>query len=336
MADVFEGVAAPVATADTPGAWLRSWRLLAIDGFDVDLPDSEANAVEFGYAGSGDNPSAYPKARVVALAECGTHAFLAARIGGYAVGEKTLAMSLYPRLRPDELLTADCNFYAFDAWSVAVRSGAALLWRAPTQLRLPVVWVLPDGTYTSVLIDPTIRGVRRARIIAAARAGAQLDPARAHLVRLVEYDVPDRDGNGTGELIALLTTITDPGDARADELAGAYVLCDGVNVQTLGDHRHRRLWPMASEVVGDLSDIRVRRKAGRAGELLKELPVLKAVEQLRHSTVGLVITIWIIYQSTDKRVESSGKPFPWNTQDAPPNLAYQPVRNAGKLKKFGK
>ena len=34
--------------------------------------------------------------------------------------------------------------------------------------------------------------------------------------------MPDRAGNGTGELIVLLTTITDPADARADELAAAY------------------------------------------------------------------------------------------------------------------
>jgi hypothetical protein len=222
MADVFEGVAAPVATADTRGAWLRRWRVLAIDGFDVDLPDSEANVAAFGYAGSGQNRSAYPKARVVALAECGTHAFLAAQIGRYAVGEKTLAMGLYPRLRPDELLTADRNFYSFEAWSAAVRSGAALLWRAPTQLRLPVVAVLPDGTYLSVLINPKIRGARRERILAAARAGEQLDPEQAYLVRVVEYDVPDRDGNGTGELIALLSTIINPAHARADELAAAY------------------------------------------------------------------------------------------------------------------
>jgi len=39
---------------------------------------------------------------------------------------------------------------------------------------------------------------------------------------VIEYDVPDRTGNGTGELIALLSTITDPADARADELAAAY------------------------------------------------------------------------------------------------------------------
>jgi Insertion element 4 transposase N-terminal len=222
MADVFEGVAQAVATADTRGAWLRRWRLLAIDGFDVDLPDTDGNAAEFGYAGSGSNRSAFPKARVVALAECGTHAFLAAEVAGWAVGEKTLAQRLYPRLRRDELLTADRNFYSFDAWTLASRTGAALLWRAPTQLRLPVVEVLTDGTYTSVLIDPAIRGGRRERILTTARAGGELDPDQAHLVRVVEYDVPDRAGNGTGELIALMTTITDPAHARADELAAAY------------------------------------------------------------------------------------------------------------------
>jgi hypothetical protein len=47
-------------------------------------------------------------------------------------------------------------------------------------------------------------------------------PTQAHLVRVVDYDVPDRAGNGTSELIVLLTTILDPADARADELAAAY------------------------------------------------------------------------------------------------------------------
>ena len=167
MADVFEGVAQAVATADMRQGWLRGWRLLAIDGFDVDLPDTASNAAEFGYAGSGENRSAFAKARVVALAECGTHAFLAAEVAGYAVGEKTLAQRLYPRLRRDELLTADRNCYSFDAWTLAARTGAALLWRAPTQLALPVVAILTDGTYTSVLINPKVRG-----------ATARADPGR--------------------------------------------------------------------------------------------------------------------------------------------------------------
>ena len=215
-------MAQPVAGMLTRGAMLRQWRVLAIDGFDVDLPDTEANAAEFGYAGSGSNRSAYPKARVVALSECGTHAFLAAEVASYAIGEKTLANRLYPRLRPEELLTADRNFYSFQAWSEAAATGASLLWRAPTQLELSLIRVLPDGTYASVLVNPMLRGARRDRVVAAARAGDELDPQHGCLVRVIEYTVPDRDGNGTGELIALLSTIIDPRQAKADELADTY------------------------------------------------------------------------------------------------------------------
>jgi hypothetical protein len=235
LAEVFEQVAGPVADSLTRGAWLRGWRLVAIDGFEVELPDTQDTAAEFGYAGSGASRSALPKARVVALSECGTHAFLAAAVGSYATGEKTLAKGLSVRLNPDELLTGDRNFYRFEGWELATRTGAALLWRAPTGLGLPVVKVLTDGTYLTVLINPVIRGARRrAAILARARELADilgdgelveeegLDPTEAHLVRVVEYDVPDREGNGTGELIVLLTNILDPAAARADELAAAY------------------------------------------------------------------------------------------------------------------
>src|SRR6266536_1854548 len=225
--ELFERTCGPVAGDTSPSAGL-----LAIDGFELDVPDTPANAAEFGYAGCGENRSAFCKARVVALAECGTHAFLAAEVAGYAVGEKTLAQRLYSRLRTDELLTADRGFYSYKAWDTAAATGAALLWRAPTQLRLPVVRVLEDGTWLTVVMDPAIRGARREAILAAARAGndlAELPDAvgehgwpAARLARVVEYDVPDREGNGTGEVITLITTITDPADARADELAVAY------------------------------------------------------------------------------------------------------------------
>ena len=241
--ELFERTCGPVAGDAGPGAgmtalgtargsFLRGWRLLAIDGFDIDVPDTAANAAEFGYAGSGDQRSAFCKARVVAMAECGTHAFVAAEVDAYRVGEKTLAGRLYPRLRADELLTADRGFYSWAAWDSAAATGAALLWRAPTQLALHVIAVLADGTYLTVVMDSTIHGPRREKILAAARAGRDLtaDPdaagkhglARARLARVIEYDVPDRTGNGTGESIVLLSTITDPADARADELAAAY------------------------------------------------------------------------------------------------------------------
>lgn len=241
MREIFERVGGPVAgdagpvagmlaTGRARGSFLRRWRLLAIDGFDVDVPDTPANAGEFGYAGSGEKRSAFCKARVVALSECGTHAFVAAEVAAYGVSEKALANRVYPRLNDDELLTADRNFYSFAAWGLAAGTGAQLVWRAPTQLGLPLVQVLPDGSYLSLLIDPKISGGRRERLLQTTReivrAGGDpsedLEQDAAHLVRVVEYTVPDRAGAGHGELIVLLSTITDPREARAEELAGVY------------------------------------------------------------------------------------------------------------------
>jgi hypothetical protein len=219
--NLFYRVAEPVAERDTRGAFVRRWRLTAVDGFELDLPDSRANAAEFGYAGSekSGNRSAFPKARVVAVAECGTHAFLDAEVAGIGVGEKTLAGPLLDRLGDDWLLTADRGFYSFDAWGRALRSGADLLWRAPTQLRLALVAWLPDGTYLSALIKPGLREAARNALIEDAKAGRELDPERAHLVRVVEYTVADRDGK---ELVCLITSITDPAEAGSGELASAY------------------------------------------------------------------------------------------------------------------
>ena len=47
----FVNTASPVASFDTRGAFLRSWRLMAVDGFEVDLFDGKENAEHFGYAG---------------------------------------------------------------------------------------------------------------------------------------------------------------------------------------------------------------------------------------------------------------------------------------------
>lgn len=42
------------------------------------------------------------------------------------------------------------------------------------------------------------------------------------MVRVVEYEVAGRNGGGTGELIALITTIIDPRRVPAAKLAQAY------------------------------------------------------------------------------------------------------------------
>jgi len=228
LKELFCEVAVPVAEELTRGAFLGPWRLMAIDGFEWDAPDSKENAAAFGYsgasAGGGERP-AFPKVRVVSVSECASHAVVDAAIGGVAgkgAGEQALARRLYRRLEQDWLLIADRNFYNWADWCAAADSGAQLLWRVKSDLRLPVLELLPDGSYSSVLVSPDIRGKAREALIEAARAGEDLDPGKARRVRAVEYEVPDRDGDGQGELIALVTTITEWTAAPAALLAEAY------------------------------------------------------------------------------------------------------------------
>ena len=115
MKELFAQVAGPAAGELTRGAFLGGWRLMAIDGFEWDAPDTEENAAAFGYAGSGVGRSAFPKVRVVTVSECASHAVVDAEIGpitGKGSGEQALARRLYPRLEEDWLLIADRNFCA--------------------------------------------------------------------------------------------------------------------------------------------------------------------------------------------------------------------------------
>ena len=150
--------------------------------------------------------------RLVAVAECGTHAVVDAVLGPVATGEQTLATQLIRRLTSGMLVLADRNFYSYQAWQQACATGAALLWRVSGRLPLPVLHTLPDGSYRSVLINPKVRGRRREMLITAAAAGEHLEPTQATLIRVIEYTIEDRPGSG--ELFCLITMITDPARSR--------------------------------------------------------------------------------------------------------------------------
>ena len=97
--ETFAQVAAPVATLDSAGALLGNWRKMSIDGLEWDVPDTAANAAEFGYPGTGtDGRAAFPKARAVTIGECASHAPVLAAIGpctSKGSGKQSLARELY-------------------------------------------------------------------------------------------------------------------------------------------------------------------------------------------------------------------------------------------------
>ncbi len=74
MSQLFEQIVRPLATPETPLAFLGGLRVMAVDGTVLDVPDSKANARIFGYPGSRPGTqAAFPKVRLVLLIEAGTH-----------------------------------------------------------------------------------------------------------------------------------------------------------------------------------------------------------------------------------------------------------------------
>ena len=208
---LFEKVAGPVAMPGAAGAWWRGLRLVSLDGTTLDAQDEQANWQRFG-GPSTRTPEgkrlrgAFPQVRLLALAECGTRALIAAAHGAFSTGEKTLARDLIGKLGEGMVCLADRNFACRELWRDAAATGAALLWRIGASFSLPVDDVLGDGTYLSRLKAP--RRLRK-------------DGAEDITVRVIEYRLEDEDGNVT-ETFTLITTLLDPDAAPARELAELY------------------------------------------------------------------------------------------------------------------
>ena len=209
LAALFERVAQPIGGEATPGVWLAGRRLVAVDGTCLDVADTAANAEYFGRPGvNKGEQAAFPQARVVGLAECGTHAVFAAQVGRYSQSEATLTESLLERLEQGMLLLADRGFFSYALWRKAIGTGADLLWRVRTDKAGPKpthVEDLPDGSWLAHLRRTTPAAARREEPM---------------LVRVVDYTVEDGRENST--TYRLFTTLLNPAEVPAVDLAAAY------------------------------------------------------------------------------------------------------------------
>lgn len=205
LRELAERLITPQAKSETKGAWYHGRRLVSIDGSTLDVADSTANAATFGRPGASRGESGYPQMRFVSLVESGTHLLFGTAEGSYGTSEARLARDVIPHLTAEMLCLADRGFVGFELWKAAVETGAALLWRVRKNTILPVLQRFEDGSYLSKLY------------------ASQKD--RRHdknglLVRAVEYRL---EGIEEAEpLYRLITTITEPDQAPAAELAALY------------------------------------------------------------------------------------------------------------------
>ena len=129
----------------------------------------------------------------------------AAEIGKCTDSEATLAERLLTRLQPGMLLLADRGLFSFALWRKATATGADLVWRVRTDAQGPRaehVQDLPDGSWLAHLRKSTDR---------------RSEPM---LVRVVECTIDD--GRANPQSYRLFTTLLDPDETSATDLAAAY------------------------------------------------------------------------------------------------------------------
>jgi len=198
-------VVRPIAVAATRGAFYRQWRLVSLDGSTLDVADTAANREAFGPLGDSPRDGAYPKLRFVSLVECGTHVLFGTAMADYATGEATLAGQVIPSLHAGMLCLCDRLFFGFALWEQARTTGAELLWRVKSNLRLPCSQRLADGSYLC-RIDLSLKHRRKA--------------TGEITLRVIEYTLEGVPG--AEPLYRLVTTLLDPRQAPALELAALY------------------------------------------------------------------------------------------------------------------
>lgn len=211
---LFERVAAPMAQPGTRGAWFHGWRVMAVDGVILDVPDAADNVEAFGKKPHRDGESPFPQVRIVGLGECGTHAIVAAAIDSWRVYERELLERILDGVEPDMVVLADRGFFSYELWCQARQTEAELVWRISDNVEVPVLEWLPDGSYRSELLPKQIKVDLKRGKQRNVRDEMRLP------IRVVEYMVTNRGGKP--ETIRLITSIMDHELAPAAELAALY------------------------------------------------------------------------------------------------------------------
>ena len=136
MTRLFEKLARPMAKEETPSAFLKGLRWMAIDGTVFDLPDTKENSRVFGYPGSRKGTKAsFPKARLVILGELGTHLITDALISNYRIGERVRAIKLLRSVESGMLLTWDRGLHSFKMVEAALAQKCHVLGRIPKNVK---------------------------------------------------------------------------------------------------------------------------------------------------------------------------------------------------------
>ncbi|WP_396277637.1 IS4 family transposase [Glutamicibacter creatinolyticus] len=194
---IFQLLRGPAATIHRPSSWFGPYRVCALDGTILTLPDTPAILGKYTRQAGHHGGTSYPQARVLALIACGTRSILDAVFGPTSSGETTYTRELLTSMGPGMIILADRNFAAAALLKQIAATGAHYLVRVKNGRHLPVHQRLPDRSYLSMLAGTPVR-VITARISLHTTTGQ------------------------TSEDYTLITTVLDPKHGTSHELIRLY------------------------------------------------------------------------------------------------------------------
>ena len=202
---LFALCARPQASPQTPGAFWRGMRLMAIDGQLSSVPDTESNRAFFRYSGDDEvSRSPFPLVRLVLLIECGTHLICDAEFSSCRQADSSSAREVLARsLEASMLLLWDSGFHSSALIFLARACGAHVLGRVICNVLTKPVKHLEDGSYLTYIYEDQDH-----------QCGERM------LVRVISYPFSDERVPGAGQTThRLVTTRLYPEQYPAKELA---------------------------------------------------------------------------------------------------------------------
>lgn len=227
MEEVFWQAAGSISGPATRRGQAALWcglELCAIDGFQIDLPATDANKEEFGSSGTSDGSGPFPQARAVLVTARAARAMLGAAMDACSIGEQTLIARLvaaHPGLFAGRVFVVDRNFLGHELATAILDAGGHLVMRVKQGISLPAVpggW-LSDGSRMSYLNAPSRRVADRLP------------------VRVVEHNVTVPGGETVSELYCLATTLLDHQRFPAEAIREAYPQRWSASETTIGENK---------------------------------------------------------------------------------------------------
>jgi Insertion element 4 transposase N-terminal/Transposase DDE domain len=193
MSQLFQMLVRPLATPETPEAFLFGLRVMAADRTVLDVTDTPVNAKVLGYPGSRHGTrAAFPKIRLVLLIEAGTHLIVDALRCPDRLGERVRVKKLLRSVRSGMLLMWDRGLHSYQMVPATQRQGCHFLGRVPKNVNFVPEQVWDDGSYLA-WIHPDGKSKKKG--------------CSKTLLRVIEYTMETEPEQKTYRLI---TSLLDP------------------------------------------------------------------------------------------------------------------------------